>query len=67
MPYNDIKCHQQYFFDKNNILQHLGGQFMHNLALGQTFYIPWFMIIFFKDQMLRVGIKIKLNVSKQES
>ena len=32
--------------------------------LGQTFYIPWFMTIFFKDQMSGVGIKIKIKCLK---
>ena len=34
------------------------------LQLGQTFYIPWFTTIFFKDQMLGVGIKIKIKCLK---
>ena len=32
--------------------------------LGQTFYIPWFTTIFFKDQMSGVGIKIKIKYLK---
>ena len=33
----------------------------HISFLGQTFRIPWFTTIFFKDQMLGVGIKIKIK------
>ena len=32
--------------------------------LGQTFYIPWFTTIFFKDQMSGFGIKIKIKCLK---